>query len=73
MVELGQLIALASFGLMLERLLGPERYIVLYGLSALGGGLASALLRGPGLAVGASGAIWGLMAAGVGLAVWPRG
>ncbi len=67
------MIALASFGLMLERLLGPQRYIVLYGLSALGGGIGSALLRGPGLSVGASGAIWGLMAAGVGLAMWPRG
>jgi rhomboid protease GluP len=67
------MIALASFGLMLERLLGSRRYIVLYGLSALGGGLASALLRGPGLAVGASGAIWGLMAAGVALAIRPRG
>jgi membrane associated rhomboid family serine protease len=63
--------ALATFGPVLERLLGPRRYIVLYGLSALGGGLASALLRGPGMSVGASGAIWGLMAAGVGLALRP--
>ncbi len=67
------MLALVSFGSVLEKLLGPRRYIVLYGLSALGGGLASALLRGPGLAVGASGAIWGLMAAGVGLAIRPRG
>jgi len=67
------MIALASFGPLLERLLGPRRYILLYGLSGLGAGLASALLRGPGLSVGASGAIWGLMAAGVGLALWPRG
>jgi membrane associated rhomboid family serine protease len=64
--------ALATFGPVLERLLGPRRYIVLYGLSALGGGLASALLRGPGISVGASGAIWGLMAAGVGLALRPN-
>jgi membrane associated rhomboid family serine protease len=67
------LIALASFGPLLERLLGSRRYLLLYGGSALGGGLASALLRGPGLAVGASGAIWGLMAAGIGLALRPRG
>src|SRR6185369_182404 len=67
------MIALASFGPLLERLLGPRRYILLYGLSGLGAGLASALLRGPGVSVGASGAIWGLMAAGVGLALWPRG
>lgn len=67
------MIALAAFGPVLERLLGPQRYLLLYGLSGLGAGLASALLRGPGISVGASGAIWGLMAAGVGLALRPRG
>jgi rhomboid protease GluP len=67
------MIALAALGPVLERLLGPQRYLILYALSALGGGLASALLRGPGIAVGASGAIWGLMAAGLGLALRPRG
>lgn len=67
------MVALAGFGPLLERLLCPRRYLLLYGLSGLGAGLASALLRGPGLAVGASGAIWGLMAAGCGLALWPRG
>lgn len=67
------MIALAVFGPVLERLLGPQRYLLLYGLSGLGGSLASALLRGPGISVGASGAIWGLMAAGLGLALRPRG
>jgi rhomboid protease GluP len=67
------MIALAGFGPVLERLLGPQRYILLYALSAFGGSLASALLRSEGLSVGASGAIWGLMAAGVALAIWPRG
>ncbi|HEX8111487.1 MAG TPA: rhomboid family intramembrane serine protease, partial [Kofleriaceae bacterium] len=67
------MIALAVFGPVLERLLGPQRYLWLYGLSGLGGSLASALLRGPGISVGASGAIWGLMAAGLGLALRPRG
>jgi rhomboid protease GluP len=67
------MIALAVFGPMLERLLGARRYLVLYGLSGLGGSLASALLRGPGISVGASGAIWGLMAAWFGLALRPRG
>jgi rhomboid protease GluP len=67
------LLALVGFGLVLERLLGPRRYVVLYGLSALGGSLASAHFRGAGLSVGASGAIWGLMTAGVGLAIRPRG
>lgn len=67
------MVALAAFGPVLERLLGPQRYLLLYGLSGLGAGLASAFLRGPGISVGASGAIWGLMAAGVGLALRPRG
>lgn len=67
------MLALASFGIVLERLLGRRRFIVLYVLSALGGGLASALLRRQGLSVGASGAIWGLMTAGVGLSLRPRG
>jgi hypothetical protein len=61
------------FGPVLERLLGPQRYLFLYGLSGLGGSLASALLRGPGISVGASGAIWGLMAAWLGLTLRPRG
>jgi rhomboid protease GluP len=67
------MVALAGFGPLLERLLGPQRYILLYAFSAIGGSLASALLRDPGLSVGASGAIWGLMAAGVAVAIWPRG
>jgi rhomboid protease GluP len=67
------MIALLSFGPLLERLLGARRYIFLYGLAALGGSLASAFLRSdPVLSVGASGAIWGLMAAGVGLALKPQ-
>jgi rhomboid protease GluP len=67
------MIALAVFGPVLERLLGPPRYLLLYGLSGLGGGIASALLSSAGSSVGASGAIWGLMAAGLGLALRPRG
>lgn len=67
------MLALAAFGPVLERLLGPQRYLLLYGLSGLGGGVASALLSHAGASVGASGAIWGLMAAGLGLALRPRG
>jgi membrane associated rhomboid family serine protease len=67
------MLALAAFGPVLERLLGPQRYLLLYGLSGLGGGIASALLSHAGFSVGASGAIWGLMAAGLGLALRPRG
>lgn len=67
------MVALAAFGPVLERLLGPQRYLLLYGLSGLGAGLASAFLYGAGISVGASGAIWGLMTAGVALALSPRG
>jgi len=49
------MIALAAFGPVLERLLGPQRYLLLYGLSGLGGGIASALLSHAGFSVGASG------------------
>ncbi|MBK9071959.1 MAG: rhomboid family intramembrane serine protease [Myxococcales bacterium] len=65
--------ALLTFGPLLEKLLGAPRYVVLYVASALAGSLASAWLSSAGMSVGASGAIWGLMAAGVALTLWPRG
>jgi rhomboid protease GluP len=55
--------ALTVFGRALEMLLGPWRLLVLYALSALGGGLASSLFRERTLSAGASGAVWGLMLA----------
>lgn len=61
------LVALISFGGFLEGLLGWRRYLLLYGLSGIAGGIASSVIAGVFLSVGASGAIWGLMAAGVGL------
>jgi rhomboid protease GluP len=61
------MIALWSFGTFLEGLLGWRRYLLLYGLCALAGGVASALVAQVQGSVGASGAIWGLMAAGVAL------
>jgi rhomboid protease GluP len=64
--------ALWIFGTLLESLLGARRYILLYGLSALGGSLASAMFGSAVWSVGASGAIWGLMAAGLAVAYWPR-
>jgi rhomboid protease GluP len=67
------MLALFSFGVMLEGLLGPRRYVLLYGASALGGALASAFVRPERWSVGASGAIWGLMAAGIGVALRPKG
>jgi rhomboid protease GluP len=55
--------ALFVFGTALERLLGPWRLLVLYLVSALGGGLTSTVvhLGEPQIGAGASGAVWGLM------------
>jgi membrane associated rhomboid family serine protease len=61
--------ALAVFGWLLDTMLGPRRFIVLYGLSALGGGLASSLVHAQILSAGASGAVWGLMTAQIALIV----
>jgi rhomboid protease GluP len=60
------MLGLWSFGSFLEPVLGWRRYLVLYGGSALAGSLASAFL-GQGSSVGASGALWGLMAGGFAL------
>ncbi len=62
-----------AFGTLLESLLGWKRYLVLYALCALAGSIASAFFGSHAMSVGASGAIWGLMAGGVGLALRPRG
>lgn len=67
------LLALASLGPFLEAVLGRPRYVVLYALSGLGGALASALGHPLIYSLGASGAIFGLMGAGVGLVLQPRG
>jgi rhomboid protease GluP len=66
------MVALWSVGPLLEAILGPRRYVLLYGASALGGALASAFFAQK-TSVGASGAIWGLMAAIAALTVRPRG
>lgn len=73
-VHLGfNMLALWSLGPFLETLLGRRRYVVLYAASALGGALASTLFGGNRWSVGASGAIFGLMGAGIGLALRPKG
>lgn len=64
--------ALVVFGRGLEHLLGAGRLLVLYGLSALGGGLFSSLGREQALSAGASGAVWGLMVAELVLLLRPR-
>ena len=54
--------ALYIFGLEMERLYGPDRFIVIYILSGLFGSLASFASRGPNvLSAGASGAIFGII------------
>jgi membrane associated rhomboid family serine protease len=53
---------LLAIGLSLERLLGSARYLLVYVVAALGGSLASLALT-KAVSVGASGALWGLMAA----------
>jgi rhomboid protease GluP len=55
-------LALAGLGSIVERVAGPDRFVVTYAVSAAAGGLTSAVLHPTLLAVGASGAIWGLMA-----------
>lgn len=54
-------------GSQLERVLGSARFIIIYTVALLGGSLASTFLT-DGVAVGASGAIWGLLGAQVALA-----
>ncbi|WP_437624870.1 rhomboid family intramembrane serine protease [Sorangium sp. So ce1151] len=70
------MLALWSLGPMLEALVGPRRFLLLYGASALGGAIAStvgSVLDEGRWSVGASGAIWGLMTAGIGVALRPHG
>jgi membrane associated rhomboid family serine protease len=60
---------LACFGPRVEFAIGPARYLALLAASAAGGGLLQ-FLTGQGACVGASGAVYGLLAAG--WVLWPR-
>lgn len=54
--------ALFIFGLEMERLYGPDRFLIIYILSGLFGSLASFAFKGPTvLSAGASGAIFGII------------
>lgn len=64
---------LYGLGSSLERIIGSERFVVLYVLAGVGGSLASVLFMGPTFSVGASGAIWGLLAAQGVMAYRPAG
>jgi membrane associated rhomboid family serine protease len=64
LVDIGfNMYALYIVGPELERLLGHARYLALYLLSAVGGGVAYYYLQPDGLAAGASGAVFGLFGA----------
>lgn len=65
------LYGLYALGGIVERLLGTRRFIVLYGLSGLGGAVASYLFH-EGASIGASGAIFGVLGAAVTFG-WRRG
>ncbi|MBN2572967.1 MAG: rhomboid family intramembrane serine protease [Deltaproteobacteria bacterium] len=60
------MVSLYSLGSFLEPLLGRRRLVSMFVLSALAGGVASALFTRA-ISVGASGAVWGLMGATFGL------
>lgn len=62
---------LVILGTQTERLLGAARFLLLYTVSLLGGTLLSMQFLGEGMSVGASGAIWGLLAGQASLA-WGR-
>jgi len=60
------MLSLYSLGTFLEPLLGRVRLGLLYGITAVAGGIASTLFTG-GISIGASGAVWGLVGATFGL------
>jgi rhomboid protease GluP len=65
------LYGLHVLGGIVERLLGTRRFVVLYGLSGLGGAVASYVFH-VGASIGASGAIFGVLGAAVTFG-WRRG
>ncbi|MSQ01852.1 MAG: rhomboid family intramembrane serine protease [Myxococcales bacterium] len=67
------LYVLWRLGDLVERVFGPERTLILYVLAAVGGSAVSLVFLGDYTSVGASGAIWGLMAAQLVLGVAAAG
>jgi membrane associated rhomboid family serine protease len=60
-------------GRSMERILGASRFLILFFVSGLAGGLASAAWMRPEPSVGASGCLWGILAAQAVLAFRPNG
>jgi rhomboid protease GluP len=67
------MLALYNLGQLLEPILGPRRFFILYGLSGLGSAIVTTNLGPDRFSAGASGAIWGLMTAVLAIVLFPRG
>lgn len=65
--------ALYALGPTMESILGRSRFVVLYLACAMGASLTTGFLNPEVSSVGASGAVWGLMGAMLGLALRPNG
>jgi len=65
------MIVLVVIGRLVERIIGPLRFLVLYAACAVAGSAASAILMDAPVSVGASGALWGVLAAEAVLAFAP--
>lgn len=64
---------LLALGMQLEKILGTSRFVILYAVSGIVGSVVSAVRLDEGdVSVGASGALWGLLAAEVLLVVHPK-
>ena len=64
---------LLVLGDLLERVLGSVRFLVVYSAAVLGSGLACMAFSSATLTVGASGGVWGMLAAHAALSYYPRG
>ncbi|MBL90664.1 MAG: hypothetical protein CMH56_02490 [Myxococcales bacterium] len=62
---------LALLGPFFEKLVGSQRYFLLFFLCGVTGSWASATFSGAELSAGASGALWGLLGASLGLSLFP--
>lgn len=67
------MVALYALGPTMESILGRSRFVVLYLACAIGASLTTGFLNPEISSVGASGAVWGLMGAMLGLAWRPNG
>lgn len=65
------MLVLVIIGRLIERILGPYRFLILYTACALAGAVASAAFMDAPVSVGASGALWGVLAAEAVLAFRP--